>query len=135
MRMMQRIFMAVMLTLFCVFIIFIWDRKLPDILFGSANGSDGISKIYVGKPQTATRYALNILFIGNSYTYYQNMPQILAELAAHDPANVTELRVQSITKAGGDLEGMWNAGQAQQLITNAHWNYVVLQEESFWAIF
>jgi hypothetical protein len=124
-----------MLTASCAFIIYIWDRKLPDMVTPGAHWTDGISTVYTGTPPSGARYALNILFIGNSYTYFQNMPQILAELAAHDPSNVTELRVQSITKGGGDLEGLWKAGQAQQLIANARWQYVVLQDESFWAMF
>jgi len=72
---------------------------------------------------------LRILFIGNSYTYFNNLPEIFAGLAmAGQPA----LRVETaaITVGGSSLAGHRQRGEAQKAIREGHWDYVVLQEQS-----
>jgi len=70
-----------------------------------------------------------ILFIGNSYTSRNNLPRLLANLAAVAQHPRT-LHVESIVAGGASLRRHWNAGKAQQAISNGAWNYVVLQEQS-----
>ena len=43
---------------------------------------------------------MNILMIGNSYTYYNDMPKILESLAIE---NGKDVRVDSVTKGGRKL--------------------------------
>jgi hypothetical protein len=69
----------------------------------------------------------NVLFIGNSFTQRNNLPELVAELAA-----AIELQVQHelVTAGGASLRMHWNAGRALQLIETGNYDYVVLQEQS-----
>jgi hypothetical protein len=72
---------------------------------------------------------LHVLFIGNSYTYYNNLPQMLAGLAASaKPARVLETEMVAV--GGATLKRLWDNGQAQQALARGRWDYVVLQEQS-----
>lgn len=71
-----------------------------------------------------------ILFIGNSSTYYNNMPKMLKGVAAADGENV---EVTSITSSGYKLSQFaseTNAYHAQIISTlqSGHWDYVVMQD-------
>ena len=70
-----------------------------------------------------------ILFIGNSYTSRNQLPRLIADLAA---AAEHSRRVESelIFAGGASLKRHWNAGIAQQSLARQSWNYVVLQEQS-----
>jgi hypothetical protein len=95
---------------------------------------DGVSELMIGKPAGTAQYALRILFIGNSYTYYNDMPRQLALIAASDPANQIEFTIQSVARGGITLQELWDDGRARELLRNQHWDYVVLQQQSFWAM-
>lgn len=72
---------------------------------------------------------LRVLFIGNSYTYYNNLPQMLVGLAASaKPARILE--TEMLTVGGATLKRLWDTGQAQQALARGKWDYVVLQEQS-----
>lgn len=70
-----------------------------------------------------------ILFIGNSYTSRNQLPRLIADLAA---AAEHPRRIESelIFAGGASLKRHWNAGKAQQSLARLSWNYVVLQEQS-----
>jgi hypothetical protein len=70
---------------------------------------------------------INILFIGNSFTQRNDLPGLVAAMAAEH-----EVRVQhSLISAGGaSLRNHWNSGRAAKEITNGGYDYVVLQEQS-----
>jgi hypothetical protein len=70
-----------------------------------------------------------MLFIGNSYTARNDLPRILAELAAH-AAQPRRLTTKMIVAGGASLRRHWNAGLAQRAIEEQAWDYVVLQEQS-----
>jgi hypothetical protein len=71
---------------------------------------------------------LHVLFIGNSFTYYHDMPAMVAELAkaAGQPA----LRFEQVTPGGYTLEKHWQEHNALAQIEARHWDYVVLQDQS-----
>lgn len=72
---------------------------------------------------------LRVLFIGNSYTYYNNLPRMLAGLAASaKPTRVLETEMVAV--GGATLKRLWDIGQAQQALARGKWDYVVLQEQS-----
>ncbi len=96
-----------------------------------AMAEEGISKVYQGGPDSAP--AANILFIGNSYTYVNNVPQLVAQLADGDAALRSHLVVQSATRGGKTLQELWDDEQVQRLFAAHHWDVVVLQEQSLWA--
>lgn len=73
--------------------------------------------------------ARRVLFIGNSYTYYNNLPQMLAGLAkAAQPAQALE--AEMVTVGGATLKRMWEQGEALAAIKRGGWAFVVLQEQS-----
>ncbi|MEI6724678.1 MAG: hypothetical protein WCN81_00470 [Actinomycetes bacterium] len=68
--------------------------------------------------------AKRILFIGNSFTYYNG--GIDAQLKGLAPTATTG----AVTAGGATLQQHWNAGTAVGDIRSGHWDYVVLQEQS-----
>ena len=70
---------------------------------------------------------INLLFIGNSFTQRNNLPGLLAELAA---ARNLSVRHELISVGGASLRTHWNAGRAAKAIATGGYNYVVLQEQS-----
>lgn len=95
----------------------------------------GVSAIHSSALSGTTQYELKVLFLGNSYTYYNNMPGMLLKIADSDPENVMRFTVQSVTQGGIALKDLWEQGQANAAIHGSAWDYVVLQEQSFWAMF
>jgi len=71
---------------------------------------------------------VRILFIGNSYTYYNDLPEILEGLAASLGGRSVETR--SMTPGGATLERHWDEGRARKAIAEGGWDWVVLQPQS-----
>jgi hypothetical protein len=68
-----------------------------------------------------------ILFVGNSLTYFNDMPEIVAAIslgAEDDPP----MRVGMIAFPGFALEDHWNQGDALEAIDSGEWDVVVLQQ-------
>lgn len=70
---------------------------------------------------------IKMLFIGNSFTQRNNLPELLAQLAA---ARGLHIEHELISAGGASLRGHWNAGKAAQAIESGGHDYVVLQEQS-----
>jgi len=70
---------------------------------------------------------VRILFIGNSFTFVNNLPEILTKLAA---AGGVEVQTQLVGVGGSTLNGHIGRGDAQKAIHSGHWDYVILQDES-----
>ena len=77
------------------------------------------------KPSDTTK----ILFIGNSYTYYNSSPELLKKLAQEKFPNQT-IQVKLVSQGGMTLKRHWETGEAQEAIKSNSWNYVILQEQS-----
>ncbi len=71
-----------------------------------------------------TEPSSRVLFIGNSFTFYND--GVDQDLKGLDPS----LAVQRVAVGGYTLKDHWESGQAAQAIRSQHWNYVVLQEQS-----
>ncbi len=78
------------------------------------------------KTQEAT---YRVLFIGNSYTYYNSMPQMLKALIAHNLPE-SKVNVKFIGGGGATIKKHWDVGLALKEIRTGKWNYVVLQGQS-----
>lgn len=71
--------------------------------------------------------SLNVLFIGNSFTARNDVPGLIAQLAAARGQQFTHRLIQA---GGASLRMHWNKGEAQQAMQQTHYDYVVLQEQS-----
>jgi hypothetical protein len=71
---------------------------------------------------------LRVLFIGNSYTYFNNLPEVLAKLAEAGHQKKVESVMQ--TPGGWRLQDHWDRGEARKAIQGQKWDYVVLQDQS-----
>ncbi len=82
----------------------------------------------VGEP-TKT---VSVLFIGNSFTFVNDMPGKLIQIASSDATNKVQLEVYSVTKGGAGLAYMFQNAKARDALKLQHWDYLVLQEQSEW---
>jgi lysophospholipase L1-like esterase len=102
----SRIFKSIFIFIFCVILISI-----------SFNGFAQNSK------------ELKVLFIGNSITFYYDMPKIV-EYLAHSAHAKPSLNAEMEVEGGATLEYHWERGEALQKIIKGSYDYVVLQEQS-----
>ncbi|MEH2289837.1 SGNH/GDSL hydrolase family protein [Nostoc sp.] len=73
--------------------------------------------------------AIRVLFIGNSYTYFNDLPWLTQQLAASAKES-KKLETEMIVVGGATLKNHWKRGKALRLLKAKHWDYVVLQEQS-----
>ncbi len=71
----------------------------------------------------------DILFIGNSHTYLNQMPRMLVALVDAEDRGF-RLKAEQSTGKGVSLEWHWNNPPTRAVITGRRWDYVVLQERS-----
>lgn len=71
--------------------------------------------------------SLKLLFIGNSFTQRNNLPKLLADLAA---ARGIQVDHELISAGGASLRRHWNGDRAIAAIETGAYDYVVLQEQS-----
>lgn len=76
-----------------------------------------------------TAAPVRVLFIGNSYTYLNNLPEML-EGFARALAPDTPLDTEAVLVGGAMLRTHLARGVAPQRIREGNWNHVVLQEQS-----
>ncbi len=89
-------------------------------LFSTASALVGQSK--------AASTPIRILFIGNSYTYFNDLPKTLQSIASAG-ASPRRLELGTILIGGATLRSHWN-DSTLHLIRRGRWDYVVLQEQS-----
>src|SRR5262245_57371142 len=70
---------------------------------------------------------LHILFVGNSFTARNDVPTLLAALAAE---RGHKIKHQLIWAGGASLRMHWNKGLAEAAIRKTRYSHVVLQEQS-----
>ena len=71
--------------------------------------------------------SMKVLFIGNSFTARNDLPGLVARLAA---ARDKVLESRLIQAGGASLRAHWNAGEAATAIQGGKYDAVVLQEQS-----
>jgi hypothetical protein len=72
---------------------------------------------------------LRVLFVGNSYTYVNRLPEMIRQMSlAAKERRPLEYRL--IAPGGYTLEQHWHGGAVAQAIAEGGWDYVVLQEQS-----
>ena len=75
------------------------------------------------------RLPIRALFIGNSYTYANDLPSMIAALAA-SAGNKPALEYDTHLVGGATLQQHWEEGVALQKIREGGWDFVILQEQS-----
>ncbi len=68
-----------------------------------------------------------VLFIGNSYTYVNNLPDMFRELASSDRRSV---ETRMVAPGGWRLRDHLEKGDARKALGDGKWDYVVLQDQS-----
>ena len=72
-----------------------------------------------------SRRALRVLFIGNSFTYSNDLPAIVEALAA--ATDQARFLHDEVVSGGYSLEDHWNEGRAMKAIGKGGWEIVVMQ--------
>jgi hypothetical protein len=73
---------------------------------------------------------LRVLFIGNSYTFFNGGMGTLVQALASSVKGGRKFEYIEVTRGGQTLEGHWLEGKALAAIRKGGWDYVVLQEHS-----
>jgi len=71
---------------------------------------------------------MKVLFIGNSYTFYNDVPAQLSGLARSDEG-AGPIQTEYVAFGGADLEAHYRGGAAER-VAEPQWTHVVLQEKS-----
>lgn len=80
------------------------------------------------RPQAAAEQdSLRILWVGNSFTYYNDLPAMVQRIAA---TQKIRLSYAKITKGGEKLAGHLENRKLLDTLARGGWDYVVLQEQS-----
>jgi hypothetical protein len=74
---------------------------------------------------------LRVLFVGNSFTYYNEMPAMVHDLAEGDPGARPIFSVE-YTAPNWSLHEASDDGGLSDLITDVDWDVVVLQDASYY---
>jgi len=77
---------------------------------------------------------LRVLFVGNSFTYFYNLPQVVSAMAA-EKGEI--LLARQSTVGGSNLEQHWKeqrGTQTRRLIPSQNWDYVVFNNHSMSAL-
>lgn len=78
-------------------------------------------------PIVSSAQTKRVLFLGNSYTYSNNMPQIVADIAS---SMGDTLIFDSNTPGGYTLEGHSSNSTSFSKISQGNWDFISLQEQS-----
>jgi hypothetical protein len=80
-----------------------------------------------GEPAPRAMPPLRVLFVGNSYTFVNDLPGMFARLAA---AGGFEVQTAMVAPGGWTLAQHAASAETLQAIRGTRWHYVVLQEQS-----
>jgi peptidoglycan/xylan/chitin deacetylase (PgdA/CDA1 family) len=69
-----------------------------------------------------------ILFIGNSLTSTNDLPEMVQSVAAASGLEAADFEVASVTRDGFSLRDHWDLGEARRAIGRGGWTHVVLQQ-------
>ena len=67
-----------------------------------------------------------LLFIGNSYTYWNDLPLMVRALA--DSAGLHRFQVEAVTAPGAALLDLWGEGAARNRIATGQFDLVIMQQ-------
>jgi hypothetical protein len=88
-----------------------------------------VAGLLCGSANPSTRQTndeLRVLFIGNSFTYTNDLPALVAALA--EATKQKRFAYQTIAFADFSLEDHWRQGEARKAIAKGRWDFVVMQQ-------
>lgn len=97
------------------------------LIFNSEKMNKVEEKVQINRP------TMRILFVGNSLTSYNAMPEMLKNMALSDPSAGVQIEVGQYTVDGARLSQLWNAPERPSYIQNTTWDFVIFQPQSMWA--
>lgn len=103
----------ILLLLVCILLVILVRRGTIDLASMTSSNEDTV----------------NVLFIGNSFTFYHDMPKMLEVISKREPDGII-IRAEMESRPGVSLEHHYLQGQARNRIAEGHWDYVILQEQS-----
>jgi hypothetical protein len=103
-------------------------RRIALLGFLSAFALLGLCAAIANPQDAKSKGEIQILFIGNSFTYYHDLPKMVADLAK--AGGQRRLRYERETPGGCTLEKHWKDGKALAKIHSRKWDFVVLQDHS-----
>jgi hypothetical protein len=80
--------------------------------------------------QQKEKEPIRVLFVGNSFTYFFNLPQVVASMAESQDV---EIITRQSTVGGSNLEEHWKelkGTRTRKLLDSLQWDYVVLNNHS-----
>ncbi len=89
----------------------------------------GLTGAQESRPADTREAALRVLFIGNSYTYYNNLPAMVEAIAEADDA-LPRIETRMIAPGGESMAGHWETEATMEAIRSGGWDFVVLQSQS-----
>ena len=103
-------------------------RTLYRLLLGLLSGS--IAFAADGQPAEIGNHTseIRVLFIGNSFVYFHNMPAVLEAIS--DRSNGPRVITKMVASGGARLKDNWQGEVALSAIRKGGWDYVVLNEQS-----
>jgi hypothetical protein len=102
-------------------------RLIVALALGAA-GAAGAAPGPAASPARNNGCPESILFIGNSYTYFNNVPEMVAALMAEGAGCHVQTRM--IAPGGAQLRKQWADDHTRAALTERKWDYVILQEQS-----
>lgn len=75
----------------------------------------------------ATAPCIRVLFIGNSYTFANDLPDVVRDLAHADGRDIVAAMAAN---PGSTLDDHARSGPTRSLIESRKWDYIVIQEQS-----
>src|SRR5580765_739672 len=74
----------------------------------------------------ANQPKLRVLFVGNSLTYVNDLPAVVAGLGA--ASKLPDVEYRMLAPGGWSIEDHWTIGDAPQVLASGRWDAVVLQQ-------
>ncbi|WP_155121551.1 SGNH/GDSL hydrolase family protein [Bryobacter aggregatus] len=82
----------------------------------------------MAEQEAATETPLRVLFLGNSYTYVNSLPDMVMALANSTPGR--KIEAKSVTRGGSTLAELWSLTNGLEVLRSGTWDEVVLQDQS-----
>ncbi len=85
---------------------------------------------HVKDPTPPNAPTIWVFFLGNSYTFFHDLPHMIAAVAASDTQNPVNIQTVMAAEGNHTLDELWNETEPRTLYLSHHFDWMVLQEHS-----